>query len=70
MKTELDMRVKRCERCHREITHPMAKYGPVCAKILGIDEQYCPCALPTADLLIGPAHRTSICGQSVTPHIF
>ena len=32
--------MNRCDRCKREIKNPRAKYGPVCAKIMGIDEQY------------------------------
>ena len=32
--------MSKCIRCNREITNPRARYGPVCAKIVGIDEEY------------------------------
>lgn len=30
----------KCLRCNRELKSPRARYGPVCAKIMGVDEEY------------------------------
>ena len=32
--------MNKCDRCKRELKNPRAKYGPVCAKIMGVDEKY------------------------------